>query len=55
MAAVSDYTRLAPNNRIAKLLDFNARLQRTPESMAVLKEWQMSLDKKMVELAGSEL
>lgn len=55
MSAVAQYTRLGPSDRIKKLLDFNRRLQTTPDSMKVLNEWSMSLEHQMVELVGRKL
>lgn len=55
MSAVSQYTRLAPGDRIKKLLDFNKRLKTTPASNSVLDDWNMSLEPQMVELAGRKL
>lgn len=52
MRAMSDYTRMDPRKRIQKLLDFNQRLHRTPESADVFKEWDFHLDTKLVELDG---
>lgn len=55
MKAVAEHTRIGPNQRVRRLLDFNQRLKRTPESMEVLREWNMSLDPNLVEFTAREL
>lgn len=55
MRAMGDYTRVGPDVRIRKLLEFNRRLYNSPESLAVFTEWQMTLDKNLVEVTGREL
>lgn len=55
MRAMGDFTRVQPDLRIKKLLEFNHRLYRSPESMAVFSQWQMKLDRNLVELTGREL
>lgn len=55
MKAVAEHTRVGPNQRVQRLLDFNKRLQRTPDSMTTMREWNMSLDQTLVEFTGREL
>lgn len=55
MKAVAEHTRVGPAQRIRRLLDFNQRLSRIPESMEVLREWSMNLDNQLVEVSGREL
>lgn len=55
MSAISQYTRLAPGDRVNKLLTFNKRLRTTPESQSVLDEWNLKLEEQMVELPGRKL
>lgn len=50
--AMGDITRLNPDRRIERLLMFNKRLQEQSNSMKVLKDWNMTLDSKLVELKG---
>lgn len=49
------YTKVKPDARITKLLEFNQRLKNTPLSNNVFTEWEMNLDTHLVELAGREL
>lgn len=50
--AMSDYTRMVPDKRIQKLLEFNRRLSTTKESAQVLTEWNFQLEKTQVEVTG---
>lgn len=50
--AMADHTRVGPQPRVNKLVAFNQRLQGTPESMIVLHEWQLELDKTLVKING---
>lgn len=49
---MSDYTRMVPDKRIQKLLDFNRRLSTTTESAQTLTEWNFQLERTQVEVAG---
>lgn len=55
MAAISQYTRLAPGDRINKLMAFNRRLRTTPESAEVMREWNLQLSEQMTQLNGRRL
>lgn len=55
MRAMADYTRSAPRTRISKLMDFNKRLNQTPESSQVFREWDFRLDNRLVEFEGRVL
>jgi len=55
MQEISAYTRLNPQKRIEALESFNHRLQTTPESMKILNEWDMKLDKELMEIEAREL
>lgn len=55
MKAMSQYTRMEPAMRVRKLMDFNSRLNRSPESLAVLKEWNFELERDLVSLNGRVL
>lgn len=46
------HTRLTPALRIQKLMAYNKRLQTTPASIAVFKDWQLGLDQTLVEVKG---
>lgn len=55
MQELSAYTRLNPDSRTKALLKFNNRIQSTPESLEVLAEWAMELDRELVGVQGREL
>lgn len=55
MQELSTYTRLNPESRTKALLKFNNRIQSTPESVQVLSEWSMGLDRELVKVEGREL
>lgn len=55
MRAMAQHTQIVPDMRIRKLMAFNRRLQTTPESIDVIREWQMELDTKLVEFKAREL
>lgn len=44
------HLRMDPNQRMQKLLEFNRRLSRTPESMDVLRQFNLSLSPTLVEI-----
>ena len=50
--ALKQYTKSNPMRRIEKLRNFNSRLSSTNASQQVLKDWNMKLDKELVELRG---
>lgn len=53
--AMSDYTRMAPDKRIQKLLEFNRRLSGTAASAATLREWDIKLSATQVDVSGRVL
>lgn len=55
MRSLAEHTRVAPPARIHKLQQFRQRLERTPESLQVLKEWNLGLAPQLVELGGRVL
>lgn len=52
---MADYTRMSVERRIDRLRSFNNRLQQTESSRKVLKDWNMTLDKNLVQLSGRVL
>lgn len=52
MQCVATYTRHNPKNRIEKLLSFNKRLQNTPNVVTEFTEWNLELDKKLLDIPG---
>ncbi|XP_018800241.1 PREDICTED: protein piwi [Bactrocera latifrons] len=55
MRAMADHTRMNPDRRIDRLRIFNQRLQQTEASVQVLNDWNMALDRHLVELNGRVL
>ena len=55
MRSLSDHTRINPDKRMQRLMDFNKRLQTSKESAQVLDEWNMKLDTNLVEFSGRQL
>lgn len=49
---LGNHTRLTPSARIKRLMAYNNRLQSTSASIAVLKDWNLSLDPNLVEVRG---
>lgn len=52
MQALAQYTRVAPSERINKLMRFNQRLQQTPKIIEQFTEWNLTLDNKLVDVPG---
>lgn len=52
MRALANHTRMNPGRRIERLQTFNRRLQTTADSVKVLKDWNMQLDDKLIEVQG---
>ncbi|XP_046997505.1 piwi-like protein Siwi isoform X1 [Schistocerca americana] len=52
MRALADHTRVAPEARIQKLLQFNERLYKEPEVVSSLTEWNMKLGRSLVDVEG---
>lgn len=55
MRTVAEYTRIGPAQRVRRLTDFNRRLHSTPDSINVLNQWNMQLDRELVTLNAREL
>lgn len=55
MQALAKYTRVNPQSRIDKLMQFNRRLRSEPLIVKELKEWNLNLDDKLLELTGRVL
>lgn len=49
------YSQMIPRTRMQRLLDYNKRVQNSAASVDVLKEWNLELDRKLVELEGHRL
>nr|XP_050862637.1 piwi-like protein Siwi isoform X3 [Vespula vulgaris]XP_050862638.1 piwi-like protein Siwi isoform X3 [Vespula vulgaris] len=55
MQALATHTRVSPESRIQKLLMFNRRLCSQPNIVKELKEWNLELEDKLVEIPGRVL
>ncbi|KAL0122352.1 hypothetical protein PUN28_007227 [Cardiocondyla obscurior] len=55
MKALGAYTCLSPDARINKLLKFNSRLREEPKVIQEFKDWNMTLDRSLVEVPGRVL
>lgn len=55
MKDVSQYTRVGPAQRVAKLLAFNNRLQTSPASIQCYRDWGLNLDTNLVTVTAREL
>lgn len=49
------FTAMNPSQRIERLLHFNKRLYDNRESMDTLSEWQLNLDKDLVQIRGRQI
>lgn len=52
MKSMACHFRMDPNQRTQKLIEFNRRLARTPESMDILAQFNLSLSPALVEIPG---
>ncbi|KAK2583778.1 hypothetical protein KPH14_009684 [Odynerus spinipes] len=52
MQALAKFTRVSPQSRIEKLMQFNRRLRSETKVVQELKEWDLQLDDRLVELPG---
>lgn len=55
MKEMANHTRVPPKERMEKLLQFNQRLNSTPKAVQDLREWNMSIDKQLVEINARAL
>lgn len=55
MRALSTHTRLAPNARIQKLMSFNQQLREKEKVVQEFRDWNMTLDKKLLEIPARKL
>lgn len=55
MESLALHTRVSPASRIQKLLSFNKRLYSEPNVVKELKEWNLQLEKHLVEIQGRVL
>lgn len=52
MRELATHTRLNPQGRVQRLLSFNQRIQREPQAVQELTEWNMQLDQQLMEIPG---
>lgn len=55
MKDVAVYTRVGPAQRIARLIEFNKRLQTTQASTDCLREWNLDLERDLVDVPARQL
>ncbi|XP_011881822.1 PREDICTED: protein aubergine isoform X2 [Vollenhovia emeryi] len=55
MKALAMYTCLSPDSRVKKLMDFNSRLRQEPKVMQEFKDWNMSLDRSLLQVPARVL
>jgi len=55
MSSLATHTRLNPSSRIEKLMSFNKRLLSTRNIVQELSEWNLQLDKKLLDIPGRVL
>lgn len=49
------YSQMVPRIRKERLLAYNNRIRDTEESMRVLQEWELDLDRQLVQFEGHRL
>lgn len=55
MKDVAQYTRIGPHARVDRLQRYNQRLNTNEASVRILKDWNLQLDNKLVQVPGREL
>lgn len=55
MQELSEHTRMDPEKRVHALKRFNKRIQDTHDSVQVLNEWGISLEKELFQVSGRQL
>ncbi|XP_044740246.1 piwi-like protein Siwi [Chrysoperla carnea] len=55
MRTLSEYTRVAPDNRIQKLQEFSQRLLKNSDITNLFRQWDLKLSNALVEVAGRVL
>lgn len=55
MRAMSDYTRMAPKDRVSRLLDFSRRINQTSRSCTTLQSFGVELDRDLLRVEGRTL
>lgn len=49
------YSQMIPRTRKQRLLEYNTRVRQTQESIDVLTEWNLGLDRNLIEFEGHKL
>lgn len=49
------YSQMVPRIRKQRLLDYNKRVRETEKSMEVLREWNLSIQPKLIDVEGHKL
>lgn len=55
MQDVAQHTRVNPDGRIRRLLDFNSRLQGTQACTTAFRDWGLDLSRQLVDVPGRVL
>lgn len=55
MRDVANHTRVGPSSRIAKLLQFNQRVQNTPDSVQCFRDHSLELNRDLVSINARQL
>lgn len=55
MRTLATHTRVTPESRINKLMDFNRRLRQESAVIQEFRDWNMTLDRNLVEVPGRML
>lgn len=55
MRALADHTRVGPQGRIEKLMEFSRRLKNSQESMNEIRRWDLNFSDSLVRFAGRVL
>ncbi|XP_037936960.1 protein piwi-like [Teleopsis dalmanni] len=55
MRSLAEYTRMNPDRRIDRLMAFNRRLQSSENCTKIFNEWNLTLEKSLVEVTGRVL
>lgn len=49
------YSQMVPRTRKERLIAYNRRIHEAEESITVLREWNLDLDRRLVEFEGRKL
>lgn len=55
MKELGQYTKIGPAARMKRLLQFNRRLNESPDSRAILDRWNLQLDSELIKIPARVL